>query len=50
MVFCRQFQIRNKLLKCEAIRDVNFQISREGLSHPARVLTNQIMCFTVVVI
>ena len=29
--------------------DVNFQISRAGLqSHPARVLTNQIACFTVV--
>ena len=30
--------------------DVNFQISRAGLSHPARVLTNQIACFTVVII
>ena len=28
--------------------DVNFQISRAGLSHPARVLTNQIACFAVV--
>ena len=27
--------------------DVNFQISRAGLSHPAWVLTNQIACFTV---
>ena len=25
--------------------DVNFQISRAGLSHPARVLNNQIACF-----
>ena len=30
--------------------DVNFQISRAGLSHPARVLTNQIACFTVVIL
>ena len=30
--------------------DVNFQISRVGLSHPARVLTNQIACFTAVII
>ena len=30
--------------------DVNFQISRAGLSHPARVLTNQIACSTVVII
>ena len=29
---------------------INFQISRAGLSHPARVLTNQIACFTVVII
>ena len=28
--------------------DVNFQSSRAGLPHPARVLTNQIVCFTVV--
>ena len=30
--------------------DVNFQISRAGLSHPAWVFTNQIACFTVVII
>ena len=30
--------------------DVNFQISRAGLSHPAQVLTNQIACFAVVII
>ena len=29
--------------------DVNFQISGTGLTHPARVLTNQIACFTVVI-
>ena len=30
--------------------DVNFQIARAGLSHPAQVLTNQIACFTVVIV
>ena len=29
--------------------DVNFEISRAGLSNPARALTNQIACFTVVI-
>ena len=38
-----------KLVKCEAI-DVSIQISRAGLSHPARVLTNQIPSFTVIII